>query len=219
MNKFARCIFNLVLAVLVAGCDLAEAQPLPYAEEMMERLSDIQLNVTDPAEAEEALGMLRQQAVGYRDANPELAEAWIASARIGAVYALRQGMGGLALAKDVKAELETAIALDPSAQQGMAQGYLGQVYAVVPGWPLGFGDDKKGGRLMKETLDAHPDNALINLLYAQRLIAEKQYSDAQRYLDKGRDLVAADLSHPKFQQLQQRNIAGFQKTLSEKLPP
>lgn len=215
MNKLSRVVFNVVLALLIVDCRAADAQQLTRYGALMERLSEIQLTL-EGEEAEQALAALRVEAVTNRDANPGEAEAWIASARVGAMYARTQGMGGLGLAKDVKAEFEKSMELDPAAQQGMAQGYLGQVYLVVPGWPVGFGNEKKGVQMMEQALSAYPGNGLINLLYAQHLIGEERYKEAQQYLDQGSAIIDADLAHPLFRQLQQRNIENFRKALSSK---
>jgi tetratricopeptide (TPR) repeat protein len=206
----------LLTAVLLVPA-VAMSQSLTKAEQLIEQLCEIQLNVTDKAKAEEALKLLLQDAESYRDANPEQAEAWLVTARIRAVYARSQGMSALAMAKQVKAEFEKAIALNPVAQQGMAQGYLGNVYLSVPGWPLSYGDADKGVQMMQDTLAANPDNALINLFFAQYLVAEKQYQEAQGYVNKASEVINADAAHPLWQQLQQRNIANLQQTITEKL--
>lgn len=59
------------------------------------------------------------------------------------------GLGALGKAKDAKAYLEKAIALDPGALQGSAYTSLGTLYDRVPGWPIGFGDEDKADQLLR----------------------------------------------------------------------
>jgi tetratricopeptide (TPR) repeat protein len=221
MNKktLFKSLTTLALAAALFGSLPTQAQQLTYPEELIEQFCELQLAATDAtkAESEAALKALLEKAVTYRDANPEQAEAWLVTARIRAVYARSQGMSALAMAKEVKAEFEKAIELNPAAQDGMAQGYLGNVYMQVPGWPISYGDSKKGLKLMQDTLATYPSNALINLFYAQYLVAEKQYQEAQSYLRKASEVIAADSAHPKWQQMQQRNIANLEKTIAEKI--
>jgi len=42
------------------------------------------------------------------------------------------------LLREVKENLEAAIELDATAQNGYPQAFLGYLYAGVPGWPLSF---------------------------------------------------------------------------------
>jgi Tfp pilus assembly protein PilF len=219
MNKFSRVVDGLFLVAVLSVTSLAQAQQISQAEQLIEQLSAIQLDMSDKAKAEAALKALLEEAVSYRDANPALAEAWIATARVRTNYARMLGASpsAFSLAKEVKAEFEKAIALNPSTQEGLAQGYLGQVYLQVPGWPLSFGDTKKGVQLLQDTLVSNPNNALANFFYAQYLVGKKQYRDAQTYLQKASAAIATDNAHPKSQQIQQRNIANLEKIIAGKL--
>jgi len=72
-------------------------------------------------------------------AEPHIWEGIILSSWAGA----KGGLGALGLAKQAKAEYETAIQIDSKALGGSALNSLGVLYYKVPGWPVGFGDNKK----------------------------------------------------------------------------
>ncbi|HUH37562.1 MAG TPA: hypothetical protein VL027_06425 [Spongiibacteraceae bacterium] len=117
--------------------------------------------------------------------NPEMASAWIWSGIIKSSYAgAKGGLGALRLAKSAKSDLENALQLDPEAMDGSAYTTLGTLYVSVPGWPLGFGDDKKGVQLLRQALMLNPNGIDPNYFYADYLRKAKRYVEARDYLRK-----------------------------------
>ncbi|WP_299495091.1 hypothetical protein [uncultured Shewanella sp.] len=100
------------------------------------------------------------------------------------------GIGALKYAKSAKADFEKALSLDPSALKGSAYTSLGMLYLRVPGWPIGFGDNDKAKDLLKKGLDANPKGIDSNYFYAQYLMEEDEYAQAQGYLKKARNAPA-----------------------------
>ena len=118
-------------------------------------------------------------------ANPASAEPLIWRGIVRSTWAgARGGLGALRLAKDSKADLEHAIELDPEALQGSAYTSLGALYYSVPGWPIGFGDDKKAEELLMRALALNPDGIDSNYFYGCYLIDAGRYAEARQHLSK-----------------------------------
>ncbi|AKJ41695.1 tetratricopeptide repeat protein [Pragia fontium] len=94
------------------------------------------------------------------------------------------GMGALDLVKDAKGKLESAIKINPSALEGSAYTSLGALYYQVPGWPIGFGDDKQAEKLLKQALVINPNGIDSNFFYADYLIDQGRKEEAKVYLQK-----------------------------------
>jgi tetratricopeptide (TPR) repeat protein len=128
-------------------------------------------------------------------AEPHIWEGIILSSWAGA----KGGLGALGLAKQAKAEYETAIQLDSKALGGSALNSLGVLYYKVPGWPVGFGDNKKAEALLQQALAINPDGIDANYFYADYLIYRNRKPEAIPYLEKalkapprpGRDVADA----------------------------
>lgn len=118
-------------------------------------------------------------------AYPDAAEGWIWSGIIKSTYAgAKGGLGALSLAKESKADLEKALSLNAKALEGSAYTSLGTLYYSVPGWPIGFGNDKKAEELLKKALALNPDGIDSNYFYGSYLIDQKRYDEARKYLRK-----------------------------------
>lgn len=118
---------------------------------------------------------------------PDRAEGWIWSGIVKSTLAgARGGLGALKYAKAAKVDLEKAINIDANALQGSAYASLGALYYKVPGWPLGFGDEKKAEALLKQALAINPEGIDSNYFYGDFLISEKRYNEASGYLLKAR---------------------------------
>jgi tetratricopeptide (TPR) repeat protein len=119
--------------------------------------------------------------------NPNSAGAWIWSGIIKSTYAgAKGGLGALTLAKESKADLEHALKIEPEALDGSAYTSLGTLYFNVPGWPIGFGNDRKAEELLRKALTINPDGIDSNYFFGDYLIQEKRYKDAKIYLLKAK---------------------------------
>lgn len=94
------------------------------------------------------------------------------------------GLGALGLAKDAKKDFEAALKRDPQALSGSAYTSLGSLYYQVPGWPIGFGDDRKAQDYLKQGLARNPDGIDANFFYADYLYRKGDLDAAERYLRK-----------------------------------
>lgn len=120
-------------------------------------------------------------------ANADKAEAYIWRGIIKSSLAgAKGGLGALGVAEDSKADFEKALALDANALQGSAYTSLGVLYFKVPGWPIGFGSNKKAAELLTKALTINPQGIDPNYFYAELLTDKRDYSQAMRYLEQAK---------------------------------
>ena len=116
---------------------------------------------------------------------PDNAEGYIWCGIVKSTYAgMASSLSAMKYAKAARSDLERAIELEPAAMSGAAQTSLGTLYFKVPGWPIGFGDDKKARALLLQGLEADPDGIDSNYFYADFLFEEKEYEEASKYVQK-----------------------------------
>jgi tetratricopeptide (TPR) repeat protein len=128
-------------------------------------------------------------------AEPLVWEGIIVSSWAGA----KGGIGALGLAKRAKAHYEAAIKIQPDVLQGSAYNSLGVLYYKVPGWPMGFGDDKKAQELLQKALVVNPAGIDPNFFYGEFLVEQGKPREALTYLERalqapprpGRDIADA----------------------------
>lgn len=131
----------------------------------------------------QAFDALVEQAGSAVAANPGAADVLIWDGIIKSTFAgVKGGLGALSLAKAARDSLETAIELDDKALDGSAYTSLGTLYYKVPGWPVGFGNDKKAVQLLQKALEINPDGIDSNFFYADYLLQKKKYEEAEKYL-------------------------------------
>jgi Tfp pilus assembly protein PilF len=101
--------------------------------------------------------------------------------------------------KAAKGHLEAAMDIDDMALQGSAYTSLGALYYQVPGWPVGFGSDKKAQKMLDKAGTINPDGLDSNYFYGDFLVQQKKYNAARERLNKamaatvrpGRELAEA----------------------------
>jgi tetratricopeptide (TPR) repeat protein len=136
------------------------------------------------AEQEKAFEALSKSAAGVRSKYGDRAEAEIWYGIVVSSYAgAKGGVGALSLVKDAKAALEHALALDPKALAGSAYTSLGSLYYQVPGWPIGFGDDRKAREMLEAALKINPDGIDPNYFFGDYLYRKGDYAGARKALE------------------------------------
>ena len=106
----------------------------------------------------QAFDALEKRAEAFTHQHPSRAEALIWEGIIESSYAgAKGGLGALGLCKEARGNLEAALKLDPNALDGSAYTSLGTLYYKVPGFPIGFGDDKKAGYAAAAGPQAEPE--------------------------------------------------------------
>ncbi|WP_332670256.1 tetratricopeptide repeat protein [Aromatoleum sp.] len=176
---------NLVVA---AAC-LCSLPAFALSDEGRQTLAGLQsrwaeINYRVPKDAREAafatLGETAEQAVKAEPDAPELL-IWrgiILSTWAGA----KGGLGALSLVKEARSSFEAALAIDPRALDGSAYTSLGSLYYQVPGWPIGFGDDKQAEAMLQKALEINPSGIDPNYFYGDYLFRQKRYAQARAAL-------------------------------------
>jgi tetratricopeptide (TPR) repeat protein len=132
-----------------------------------------------------ALLVLEDKAESLVKLTPEGAEGYIWLGIVQSTTAgAKGGLGALKYAKAAKKSFEKALRLDETALQGSAMTSLGVLYHKVPGWPIGFGSDKKAEMLLTKALSLNSDGIDPNFFYAEYLFDEREYDKAMKYLAK-----------------------------------
>ena len=174
----------LAFALLTAATAALAGTLSPEVVSVRDRWAEVTYRVPK-AQREAAFETLAKQAADARKAEPRSAEALIWEGIVLSSYAgARGGLGALGLVKDARADFEQAIKLDPKALDGAAYTSLGALYYQVPGWPIGFGDDKKARELLKKGLQVDPDGIDANYFYADFLRDQGDYAAAAAALEK-----------------------------------
>ncbi|MFM2481987.1 tetratricopeptide repeat protein [Celerinatantimonas sp. YJH-8] len=114
--------------------------------------------------------------------HPEI-QVWLAI-NLSSLAGSKGGIGALSLVKEAKKLLEQVIDTAPSTLSGSAYTSLGALYYQVPGWPIGFGSDKKAKQLLKQALKMNPDGLDSNFFYADFLLDQGDKKQAKRYFLK-----------------------------------
>ena len=134
---------------------------------------------------DEAFIKLVGDADGFVEQFPADASVLIWRGIIKSTYAgVKGGLGALKYAKSSRSDLERALELEPEALNGSAYTSLGTLYFNVPGWPIGFGDNKKAQSLLQKALAINPDGIDPNYFYADYLINKKRFTEAKEHLQR-----------------------------------
>jgi len=177
------------ILTFIALLTLSAASLTGYADEatdihkLQTRWAEIKYQLPE-TEREKAFESLVTEAEHLRAANTS-APYLIWEAIIRSTYAgAKGGLGALDQVKQAKKLLEQAIAQDPAAMNGSAYTSLGTLYYQVPGWPVGFGDDKKAKEMLLKGLSYNPDGIDSNYFYGDYLLQKKEYQPAVAAFEK-----------------------------------
>ena len=140
---------------------------------------------TPAGERKTLLAQLIKDIDALTEKNSGSAEVWLWSAVIrGSLAEATGNLSALGLAKEAKTALEKAIAINGKVEDGYAYGVLGQMYAKVPGWPIGYGDKKKAREYLQQGLAISPNGVDSNYFYAQFLFEQGDYKAAKQYAER-----------------------------------
>lgn len=136
------------------------------------------------AEQEKGFEALAKAAATVRDKYPDRAEpeVWLAIVTASQAGA-KGGLGALSLVKAAKKSLEHAIEINPKALDGSAYTSLGSLYYQVPGWPIGFGDDKKALDNLRKALELNPLGIDPNYFMGDYLFRKGDNEGAKKSLE------------------------------------
>jgi tetratricopeptide (TPR) repeat protein len=132
-----------------------------------------------------AFEALAQRAAAVSAQYPQRAEPLVWEGIVLSTYAgAKGGLGALSLAKQARAKLEKARQLDANALNGSVYTSLGTLYHKVPGFPLGFGDDKKARQYLEKAIALNPDGIDSNYFYGEYLLDTGKREQAREHLQR-----------------------------------
>ena len=190
MLKSARPVVGLLSALaltLMAGTALAGEPPGFEAkiDGLARAWAHANYAISDKGAQAQAAAAVAQQADSLARAYPDKAEPLVWEAIATSTEAgAKGGLGGLALAKAAKAELERAEHINPAALgDGSIYTTLGSLYAQVPGFPVGFGDPAKARAYLSKALKVNPNGIDPNFFYGDFLARQGDNAGAVRALE------------------------------------
>jgi tetratricopeptide (TPR) repeat protein len=150
---------------------------------IQQRWAVVNYQLSDDSQ-EKAFEDLIGQVTQFNQQYEKDAESYIWAGIIKSSYAgAKGGLGALSLAKQSKKLLEQAIEINDKALNGSAYTSLATLYSQVPGWPIGFGNDKKAEKHFTKALEINPEGIDPNYFYAQYLYQDKAYKAAKKHLE------------------------------------
>lgn len=135
---------------------------------------------------ESQMRSLAEEAAKIVERHPDRAEPLIWD---GVVVSSEAGLAGpfsaLGLAKQAREMFEKAGRLDFRALDGAVPTSLGALYYMVPGFPLGFGDNDKARDYLRQGVEISPIGLDSNYFYGDFLFREGEYGQAALILERG----------------------------------
>lgn len=181
-------IKHLILVFLVSFAFATNALELPNnITELRIELDRINFVLKEKEPKLERLEELISHIETLSEANPKDPAYLLMAGLYNLQYASYDGgIGALKYAKAARNYLDQSIAIDPTLYGASAHAVLGRMYTVVPGWPIGFGNEKKGVKNMKKALELSPDTVDSNFTYASYLYEQKKYAESKVHLKKAK---------------------------------
>lgn len=173
------------LSLLLAGPALSSDDPAMGVRiaELQAGWAHVKYEVKGEDAQQLAMESLSAAAKSVTAAHPGKAEPLVWEAIILSTEAgIKGGMGALSLVKDAKAKLEEAERIDPNALDGSVSTSLGSLYYQVPGFPIGFGSDRKARTYLQKALAQNPDGIDSNFFYGDFLFRQGEYVKARETL-------------------------------------
>ncbi len=173
-----------VMALMQAGWAAADPNLDASIQELQQEWAVVKYQ-TAKDQQDAAFTLLEAKAESAVQAYPQAAEPLVWEAIILSTHAgVSGGLGALSKVKQARVLLEKAASIEPNALHGSIYTSLGSLYYQVPGWPIGFGDDKKAEQYLKQALTQNPDGIDQNYFYGDFLRDQGRYQEAITYLTK-----------------------------------
>lgn len=190
MNTLAKTGYHLIGFIIMMGI----ATSLPASAGFDNELLGLQQEwatikyKTPEKQREQAFKDLTKKAEQFRIQFPDRAEPKVWEAIILSTYAGELSgfskMKALGYVKQARDLLLAAEQIDARTLDGSIYTTLGSLYYQVPGWPIGFGNDKQAKEYLRQALQISPEGLDSNYFYADFLIKQKDYHDAMSALEK-----------------------------------
>ena len=175
----------MLVSVQSAFADISSSAQMPEVREIQSEWARLYYLDEFLNKNYRELQALAQKANQVAQAHPESAEALTWDGIVLSTLAEKKGgIGALSLVKEARRKLEQAEAIDPTVLGGSVYASLGTLYAKVPGWPIGFGSDKKAEEYFRKALALNPEGLDINYFFAEYLADNGDDKMALEYIDK-----------------------------------
>lgn len=187
MNKLAKmALISLALiTVQPAIAGMSDSAQLPAVREIQSEWAQLYYLDEFLSNNYRELQALARKANRVSHDNPQSAEALVWDAIVLSTLAEKKGgIGALSLVKEARLKLEQAEVLDPTVLGGSVYASLGSLYSKVPGWPIGFGNDKKAEKYFQKALAINPRGLDINYFFAEYLADNGEDQKALEYVEK-----------------------------------
>jgi len=187
IDQLRRLTLAASVFVIGAAATTAGAASTAFDAELLAIQTDwatANYQIADEKEKRAAFEALLDRAAAFSVANPDRAEPLVWEGIVLSTYAgVKGGLGALGVAKDSRRKLEASLEIDAQALEGSAYTSLGTLYHKVPGFPVGFGSDKKARELLEKALSLNPRGIDPNYFYGEFLYDEGEYANAKQHLE------------------------------------
>jgi len=182
--------------LIAAGTAQAETLPAPppatapspadaTASRLQTRWAEIKYQVPDRKQQLAELNALAAEGAAAMAQHPASTELKVWQAIILSTEAGIDGsMGALAKVREAKALLEAADFFFHATPTTEIYTSLGSLYYQVPGWPIGFGDNRQAEAYLKKALAVNPNGIDPNYFYGDYLVYRGRYREAIPVLEK-----------------------------------
>jgi uncharacterized protein HemY len=178
---------RIVLAILLtlAGTPSARADAMPDALAALRHAWAKVYYQTPESEQMAQFPALKAQADAIVAQHPAAAEPLILKAIILSTYAEAKGsLDALSLVKAARDAALQAAQIDDKALDAGAYTVLGVLYYKVPGWPIGFGNDRKAKDYLDRALAMAPEAIDVNYFTGDFLLNQGDTAKAKAFLQK-----------------------------------
>jgi len=183
MRTFLGYKFFAVLMLIASAASVRAASLDADLLDIQQAWARINYSPASTEQKASQFGELAAKAATLSAAQPPRAEPMVwhgiaLSSQAGA----KGGLGALTLAKQARSVLESSLKIDATALSGSAHTSLGTLYHKVPGFPIGFGDDKKARQHLEAALKLNPAGIDPNFFYAEFLLDKGETTLAIKHL-------------------------------------
>lgn len=181
-----RIYLSVFFLAVTAGVVPAAADDRADALAAIEsRWVDVRYVLKDKRERLDAAETLASSSKMLTDAYPGDAAALTWHALVILLKAeILSDLSALTSAKEAKTLLEQAEKIDSTVMNGKIHTTLAALYDEMPGWPVGFGDDKRARAHYAKALEIDPAGLDANYFFGDYLAQHGKYSQALPYLEK-----------------------------------
>lgn len=184
MHRITRYLSILSLGLTALTANAADDGLDKGILELQQQWGHIHYQVPEKQQ-DEAFTEAEKQADALIASYPGRAEPLVWKAIVTSTHAgVKGGLGALGMVRDARDLLEQAEKIDPKVLDGSIYTSLGSLYYQVPGWPIGFGSDKKAKEFLSKALEINPYGIDANYFYGDFLYRQGDYKGALTALEK-----------------------------------